>query len=1430
MPSQDKNKNGGLDIAELSVLSEALGVEASQFQLEELVKQGSEMKATEFWEELLKHVAAPKAEAVAAGFSISKADYDPLALGFFSIDSPARLALLRVVMRPLFDFVILGCIAGNSVLMALDNPLKDEGNPTDFEKQLKTFELIFNVIFTVEMLLKILALGFVRGELTYLQSPWNILDFVVVVTAWLPYLIGESANAGGIRAFRLLRPLRAVTRFPGLKRLVTTLFMAIPQLQVLVIMVLFYIFVFAVTATQLWKGIFYQRCHTTNATYTDCVAAERMFCEQGGGLFVDDGAAFCDPASTNKGLPWEGMACPAGDVCEIHSENPYWGVLSFDSFADSTIPVFQMATVSSWQEVMHITQDTTGAFAVIYFLLGTVVGGYFLLNLVIAVLKSKYEIASAVESESDDVFAEIDGDGSGALDPEELGELFALKGVHLTPDQVVEIFSKVDKDDDGTVDLDEFSAWLRSNDVLAAQMRENLNVGKSRATGADKARMEADDLPDDMPLQDRIKCKLKSFNPDDDWMPLFMYYDADRSGDIGLEEFTLILRRDIGIRPEALTAEDIAAVFSDIDQGGEGDVDAQEFSQWVMTDESPAATLARMRHAIRKTTLPELEEIVKTKISTDGQVSDEAKAGGAESEGLKSIIQGAPFYYAVVATLCVNTFFLVLDYHGISDDNAQVLEWVNIGLSIIFLLEMLMKVAAFSSDGPLSDFNVFDKFDLFLCLGGLMDILGGGQSESLRIVSLLFRVWRIVRLAWVVKQLQPVFHVAVKTVSGLVYILSLQALFMFIFTIFGMQLFGGKFDFLETGRPRAHYDDFVAALISTFQITTFDSWQAIMYDGIRANGGAAALYFISWVVVGSMLLLNLLLVIILDVYVMVTGDDETDEAEAADDEIDIGNPMADLVISVKNSPFDTDEIETFDTDGIQDMGDVEYNPLRQFAIKIASSPRTDHIIIAIIVANCVTMAMDHPRIDPDSDIRLLLDLVDFIFTIIFTVEMAMRVIAFGLLKEEDGYLRSWWNRLDFAIVIISWVDYFAQAADIGFLKTLRLLRALRALRLFNRLTGLKVLIDSLLDSIIALQYIFAIVMIVFVAFAILAVALFKGQLWRCQDDAGAVGRSTCMGTFVNPSGQVEAALWANPKNNFDNVLAALFSLFTVSTTNDWIITANLAMDAVGIDQQPVPEHKRWPFIYFMLFIVAVPWFSLNLFIGVIYGKYVDRATAGLEELSKAQKQWLAIVNQLGFIEPQRQLKDLRADLDPWRKQIFDVVVHKRFDQAIMGCILFNCIIMAGTYYGEPDWWTTTQDVLNLVFTLAFTVEAAMKMLAYGLRVYLMDSWCQFDLFVVIGSWLDLLFTWLGVSLFSSSIFRVVRVTRIIGRIGRMLKILSDSSSTLGLDEIFMCLYQTLPQLGYIGILVGLILFIFGVLAMNLFGLVRAQRVLRTIPS
>lgn len=69
----------------------------------------------------------------------------------------------------------------------------------------------------------------------------------------------------------------------------------------------------------------------------------------------------------------------------------------------------------------------------------------------------------------------------------------------------------------------------------------------------------------------------------------------------------------------------------------------------------------------------------------------------------------------------------------------------------------------------------------------------------------------------------------------MVYIVSLAGLFMFIFSVLGMQIFGGQFDQFEH-KPRAHYDTFTMAFTTTFQVMTFDSWQVVMYDGIRAVG------------------------------------------------------------------------------------------------------------------------------------------------------------------------------------------------------------------------------------------------------------------------------------------------------------------------------------------------------------------------------------------------------------------------------------------------------------------------------------------------------------------------------------------------------------------------------------------------------------------
>ena len=66
-------------------------------------------------------------------------------------------------------------------------------------------------IFTFELLTKILAYGFYwSSENSYLRDPWCQLDFLVVSLAWLPILFPAFGNYSVLRAFRALRPLRAL--------------------------------------------------------------------------------------------------------------------------------------------------------------------------------------------------------------------------------------------------------------------------------------------------------------------------------------------------------------------------------------------------------------------------------------------------------------------------------------------------------------------------------------------------------------------------------------------------------------------------------------------------------------------------------------------------------------------------------------------------------------------------------------------------------------------------------------------------------------------------------------------------------------------------------------------------------------------------------------------------------------------------------------------------------------------------------------------------------------------------------------------------------------------------------------------------------------------------------------------------------------------
>ena len=106
----------------------------------------------------------------------------------------------------------------------------------------------FTIVFLIEALLKILAMGFFFPYDAYLSDGWNKLDFVVVIVSVMG-LGGGGGGASGVgkilRVGRILRPLRMINRNEGMKVIVDALLRSLPAVGYTVILLAEYLFLFA---------------------------------------------------------------------------------------------------------------------------------------------------------------------------------------------------------------------------------------------------------------------------------------------------------------------------------------------------------------------------------------------------------------------------------------------------------------------------------------------------------------------------------------------------------------------------------------------------------------------------------------------------------------------------------------------------------------------------------------------------------------------------------------------------------------------------------------------------------------------------------------------------------------------------------------------------------------------------------------------------------------------------------------------------------------------------------------------------------------------------------------------------------------------------------------------------------------------------------
>ncbi|XP_030915865.1 voltage-dependent T-type calcium channel subunit alpha-1G isoform X2 [Geospiza fortis] len=494
-----------------------------------------------------------------------------------------------------------------------------------------------------------------------------------------------------------------------------------------------------------------------------------------------------------------------------------------------------------------------------------------------------------------------------------------------------------------------------------------------------------------------------------------------------------------------------------------------------------------------------------------------------------------------------------------------------------------------------------------------------------------------------------------------------------------------------------------------------------------------------------------------------------------------------------------------------------HSRFRLMCNKIITHKMFDHVVLVIIFLNCITIAMERPKIEPHSAERIFLTLSNYIFTVIFLTEMTVKVVALGLCFGEKAYLKSSWNVLDGVLVLISVIDILVSMVSdsgtkiLGMLRVLRLLRTLRPLRVISRAQGLKLVVETLMSSLKPIGNIVVICCAFFIIFGILGVQLFKGKFFVCQ------GEDTR--NITNKSDCTEASYkWVRHKYNFDNLGQALMSLFVLASKDGWVDIMYDGLDAVGVDQQPVMNYNPWMLLYFISFLLIVAFFVLNMFVGVVVENFHKCRQHQEEEEAKRREE-----KRLRRLEKKRRSKEKQmaeaqckpyySDYSRFRLLIHQMCTSHYLDLFITGVIGLNVITMAMEHYQQPKVLDEALKICNYIFTVIFVMESVFKLIAFGFRRFFQDRWNQLDLAIVLLSIMGITLEEIEVNASLPINPTIIRIMRVL-RIARVLKLLKMA---VGMRALLDTVMQALPQVGNLGLLFMLLFFIFAALGVELFG-------------
>lgn len=1211
-------------------------------------------------------------------------------------------------------------------------------------------EIVFIVLFIVEIVLKLLALG-----ISFFGDGWNVFDFVIVLGGFVSIAFPNVDNLVPLRALRVFRPLRTISRFPALTIMVNALLYSFGNMGNVVALLAFLLVSFGILGLYLWNGKLHQRCY-------DNYSHMRL----------------PGPENCVRRSSWSstGYKCPINYTCLANSTNPAGGLIGFDTFGVSLLTIFVIATREDWSPIMYALEDSW--WHVWPFFVGVIVlTSFFSMTLVVGVMLD--EISGASEQLSLQIQKTI-----MTVKKKRLKEVES----RLTAIRRSSAFGNIR------------TSLSRSR---GTKKNENKTSGGERVTRAlslKRGRKRDSDLNKPVALKERVN--LPPRKSTSQMQVMEQKKERERKKKMELIHFD-----------KFMTQNDSPKLRPHLSPGTKKQVEREETLQNIlvkqksfvygdqkahqkMRDERKLESRFNSIMQTNKTLVLIKELCVKSEDAVNEQREYFSKSRFFHQVFIH--IETWQFKGFIEGMIILNTLLLATEYHGMSDNFFYVQEIINYIFIAIFFLEMILKLIAYGPRRYIKDpINVFDAILVTL---GILDVLLAGliavgnkrfvAFRSLRII----RTFRAFRLFENWTNIQVLLRTIQHSFTRIGSISLLMLLLLLVFGITGVQLFA-KLDV-----HRSRYKNIWWSTITIFQLFTGDEWIFIMAEAYEYKGWLGAIFILVVYVVGGFFGINMFIAIILVGFE--EGDREVEkmkfEKEVHDKAITCLKTgqefIAKHVMITVFKGWEQSKRHSWCIEEIQERQRThpegkalnffdEENEIRQWIFDIVNHPRFERIMFIIVLGSCITLALEGP--DVDDVVKNNVMILNWTWAVIFTIEFILKIIAYGLYKGRNSYLADPWDRFDASLVLFSWMSLLSSTS------WLVALRALRSFRVICRLPRVKVVINSLIRAIPGIVTVLLFSLLLFFVFGIIFVNFFKGLFFFCDCDVS-IRKDRCR-TYDKKQCE-EFGKWGKTQVHFDNIFNAMMILIEMATFTGWGEIMYQATDSTTLDKGQIVNNKPWVPALFFVFEVVCGFFLLNLFVGVIVHNFnkLKKEYDGSAFLTEAQQDKRLVTRLIKATTPKLNPLPPKQML---RRFCYNIASSKYFEKSITMIILLNAFTLTFFRYRIKNDEYGNLRIFGWVFMVCFSLEVILKIAAYGISQYFAVRWNIFDFVVTVVSILG--------EYYGYAVFSLARVFRLIGQLKR-------------LKNFFDTFIDTIPLMGNIAILLLTVMYVYTIIGIRLF--------------